>query len=100
MRRIGCLALFALLLSGCVSTSAIDDQQQAITIASQFCASTVGKTLQKQGGAWEVKPSEWHARLDGPSWKVWTGKEASPVLLVHVPRTGQPPTTCDMHFVD
>ena len=100
MRRIGYLAFVALLLSGCVSTTAIDDQQQAITIASNVCASTWGKAAQKQGGAWEVKPSEWHARLDGPSWKVWTGKEASPVLLVHVPRTGQSPTACDMHFED
>lgn len=100
MRRTGYLVLLALLLSGCVSTPVIDDQQQAIMIASQFCASTVGKTLQKQGGAWEVKASEWHARLDGAVWKVWTGKEASPVLMVHVPRTGAPPTACDMHFVD
>jgi hypothetical protein len=98
--RIGYLALFALLLSGCVSTPAIDDQQKAIAIASNLCASTIGKALQKQGGSWEVRPSEWQARLDGSSWKVWTGKEASPVLLVHVPRTGQPPTACDMHFED
>jgi hypothetical protein len=83
-----------------VSTPTIDDQQQAITIASQLCASTLGKAAEKKGGSWQVKPSEWHARLDGSSWTVWTGKESSPVLVVHVPRTGQPPTACDLHFED
>jgi len=101
MGRIVWLVLLASLLWGCVSsTTAIDDQQQAIAIASNLCATTIGKAAKKQGGAWEVRPSEWHARLEGSSWMVWTGKEANPVLVVHVPRIGPPPTDCDMRFMD
>ena len=99
MGRTVWLVLFSSLLWGCVSTSAIDDQQQAIAIASNLCASTIGKALQKRGGSWEVKASEWQGRLEGTSWKVWTGKEASPVLLVHVPQKGAP-SACEMHFDD
>ncbi|MDR3528238.1 MAG: hypothetical protein P4L57_13265 [Rhizomicrobium sp.] len=99
MGRTGCLLLFSAMLCGCVSTSAIDDQQ-AIAIASKTCAATWAKTLQKEGGAWQVGPSEWHARLDGSSWKVWTGDEASPVLLMRVPRSGRSSTACDLRFVD
>jgi len=99
MGRIGCLLFSTAVLCGCASTQAIDDQE-AIAIASKVCASTWAKTLQKQGGSWEVKASEWHARLDGSSWKVWTGDEASPVLLVRVPRSGSSPADCDLRFVD
>ena len=92
--------VLVVLLCGCVSSQAVDDQQTAIAIASKACASSWGKAMKQQGGTWKVEPSEWRARLDGQVWKVWTGDEAAPILLVYVPRSGPRPTDCDLRFQD
>jgi hypothetical protein len=77
------------------SMASVDDAQTAIKIAHEVCLHPGGMWPQYEG-KYPTRISDWHARLDGKTWKVWTGPEGNGLSIL-VPRHGPIPTDRNCH---
>ncbi len=60
-----------------------DSANQAIELADTICLASTGSDF-----TYRWQRSDWHAHLEGRRWKVWTGDEDAPVLVVFISNKG------------
>lgn len=98
MHRLALAFGAAAALYASVSTAAVSDAQRAIAIAHETCLHPGG--IWRKYGMYPTKISDWHARLDGDTWKAWVEDERGIRLAVLIPRHGPPPTERDCRSRD
>jgi hypothetical protein len=95
-----CLA--GLIVSACAYGPPVKTPEAAIALADKACYQGWGR---HQGGLrdWANLHNEWHARLVGDDWKIWTGEEASPGYSISIASDGRRPNgpnECKLTFPD
>ncbi len=84
---------FAVAFYASASTAAVDNARRAMAIAHQVCLHMGG--LHPSYGMYSTRISDWHARLNGQTWKAWVGEEGQARLVVLIPKHGPLPTESD-----
>jgi hypothetical protein len=81
--------------------ASVDDAQTAIKIAHELCIHP-GGMWPRYEGKYPTRIADWHARLEGDTWKVWTIRDQGKGLTVLIPRHGPAPTdsNCNSPWTD
>jgi len=84
-KKVILLCSLALITSGCATRRSIKDPISAIAVADQACR----EAFRSGGGAYDVDPKTWRAKLVGDHWEAWTEGD-NKGLYINVPRDGRP----------
>jgi hypothetical protein len=79
------LCSLALITLGCATHRSIKDPLSAIAVADQACR----EAFRAGGGAYDVDPKTWRAKLVGDHWEAWTEGDDKG-LYIDIPRDGRP----------